>query len=131
MCKVCGEKTSLFSNDSPHEDWLARVDAATRAREVGGRYKKPLKLEYEWHGDEEQVFISSYALIAHGVYLSPYSVTPGTIIVVEGWWVELIGYDEPRRRWWVELILPVEEEEVAIAPEAKETEGKPGPQEST
>jgi hypothetical protein len=111
-CPVCGERTSYISNDQPDPDWqekvahlLERRMQAEALQEPIPRLTKPVQF-IEEHG---QVFVAQSELInaglRKGIDQSLWVFTDH-----EGRLWEAQGWDEPRRRWWVEELALREEE---------------------
>jgi hypothetical protein len=111
-CPICGERTHYISNATPDEDWEWKVERALAAQaqaealtEPIPRLTKPVKFIEE----NGQVFVAQSDLIRAGLRKG----------IDQSFWVftdhegrlwEAQGWDEPRRRWWVEELALREEE---------------------
>lgn len=119
-CKVCEDKTSYISNAKPHEDWAAMVARRTAEADdmpgiidlgdqavvlaEDGELFLPAMLAYRAGLRAKMADGQLFSLLAFGERLH----------------YEVLGWDEPRRRWWVrafELEWPVDDDGKAYVPE--------------
>jgi hypothetical protein len=114
-CPVCSQGTSYISNDSPDEDWrekvaalLERLRQAAALQEPTPHLTRPVPF-IEEHG---RTFVRQTDLINAGLRKA----------LDQSLWLfwdsdcrlwEAQGYDEPRRRWWIEPVpTEVREEDI-------------------
>jgi hypothetical protein len=108
-CPIHGESTTYASNIEPDEDWQANFErlskqASTDAEKFDRVF--PLIRGVPVIEEDGRYFVDQTALQLEGVRFS--RMMPDQFYLFElddGWIYETQGFDEPRRRWWVERVV--------------------------
>lgn len=117
ICPIHEEATSLLSNDEPDEHWKARFESMVRVVNQMDEVTRTIPLArgvqvvIEAFGLPDQLqtmyFVDQTDLVKAGLMLSRMQPAEKQWYLFEledGWIYETQGFDESRRRWWVERV---------------------------
>lgn len=112
VCPIHDEPTEYYGSHEPDEDWRAHLDRMQKQQEREAAIKAALP---HVNGvpvieDNGRLFVSQEALQRAGLRLS--RMMPDQFYLLQlddGWVYETQGWDNPRRRWWVERVSPANE----------------------
>lgn len=106
-CPIHETGTHYQASTEPDEDWQAQYERlakqAARDAEVAGVY--PLVRGVSVVEEDGRYFIDNATLHRAGVRFSRMQPDQFYLFELEdGWIYETQGFDDPRRRWWVERV---------------------------
>jgi hypothetical protein len=112
VCPIHGEPTEFFGGNEPDEDWrpnLERLERLMKQVEEETALHAPLpRVEgVSVIEDNGRLFVSQTALQRAGLRLSRMMPDQFYLFALDdGFVYETQGWDNPRRRWWVERVAP-------------------------
>lgn len=123
-CPIHGERTDMKPNRDADDDWQVQVERAQRKHDKHRDLaERTIPLVHDVSVIEEGglFFVNQEALQRAGLRLS--RMMPNQFYLFElddGWIYETQGWDEPRRRWWVEPVAEAPDlaEELGLTGEA-------------
>ena len=123
VCPIHNEETDFRKDASPDANWKDQFAAAqSRAKKDSELSDRVIPLVHgvEVIADCGQLFVDQNALMHAGLRLSRMMNVQFYLFELDdGWIYETQGFDEPRRRWWVEKVaeaeLPDKVEELSAA----------------
>jgi hypothetical protein len=112
-CPIHDELTSYLGNSDADEDWQVNYERlskqAVRAAEVNERVF-PLIRGVSVVEEDGRYFVDNAKLHQAGVRFSRMQPDQFYLFELEdGWIYETQGFDDPRRRWWVDRVAPAED----------------------
>lgn len=125
MCPIHEEATSLLNNDDPDEHWKARFESMVRVVNQMDEVTRPIPFARGVQAIEvlgpngKLYFVDQSDLVKINVIFSRMQPAEKQWYLFEledGWIYETQGFDESRRRWWVERVAranPDEQEDDA------------------
>lgn len=112
-CPVHEEPTDYLSNVDPDPDWQASMERLAKQATKDAALKRvvPLVPDVKVVEDGGLLWVDQTEMHRAGARLS--HMVPDQFHLFEledGWVYETQGWDEPRRRWWVERVIRSEGE---------------------
>lgn len=113
ICPIHEEATSLLNNDEPDEHWKARFESMVRVVNQMDEVTRTIPLARGVQTIERHTplgtfyFVDQTDLVKAGLMLSRMQPAEKQWYLFEledGWIYETQGFDESRRRWWVERV---------------------------
>lgn len=111
VCPIHDEPTTLRENTDPDEHWKERFDYLLKKAEADGLLAArvfPLARGVSVIEEDGRLFVDQSELHRAGTRLSRMQPDQFHLFELEdGWVYETQGWDEPRRRWWVDRVVEV------------------------
>lgn len=108
VCPIHDEPTDFISNVDPDEDWKSSMERRVKQAEKDAALKRviPLVPGVKVIEDKGLLWVDQTEMQLAGARLSRMvSNTFHLFELEDGWVYETQGWDEPRRRWWVERVI--------------------------
>lgn len=106
VCPIHDEETAAVKNIDPDPDWMAQFERLQRQVEKSNELTRviPLIRGVEPHEEAGLLWVTSDSLYRSGAKFN--SAFGGFYLfeLEDGWVYETQGWDEPRRRWWIERV---------------------------
>lgn len=111
-CPIHDEPTTLAQNVEPDSNWKDAFARLQKQIEAAAELQRPIPLVRGVSVVEEGglLFVSQPELWRAGARLSRFGAGFYLFELEDGWVYETQGFDDPRRRWWVERVIRSEEE---------------------
>jgi hypothetical protein len=111
VCPIHDEKTQILKDTEPDEDWKHSFELRQKWAETeeGLRQLVPRVNGVSATEVDGQLWVENIDLQHAGLRLS--RMMPDQFYLFElddGWIYETQGFDDPRRRWWVERVIEAE-----------------------
>jgi len=107
VCPIHGEPTEFFGGNEPDEDWRPNFERLMKQQERDAAIKAALPhvAGVSVVEDNGRLFVSQTALQRAGLRLSRMMPDQFYLFALDdGFVYETQGWDNPRRRWWVERV---------------------------